>query len=239
MNIGIIFAGGVGSRMNSGGTPKQFLELHGKPIIIHTLEVFENCADIDAICIACHPDYLSYMEKLCEKFQISKAKWIVPGGSTSQESQYHAIELMHEQFPGDSVVLIHDGVRPNISAELIKANIASVLAHGTAISCAAATETPAEIDADGVITKVSPRDCAVIAKAPQSFLLKDIYDAHKKAQSEGQNNFIDSATMMRHYGYRLHAVPCRWDNIKITTPSDFYIFRAIVEARENSQIFGI
>lgn len=239
MNVAIIFAGGVGRRMNSGGTPKQFLELHGKPIIIHTLDVFENCPEIDSICIACHPDYLNYMQKLCKKFQITKVQWIVPGGATSQESQFHALQVVHENCPEDTVVLIHDGVRPNISADLIRDNIQGVLQHGSAISCAQATETPAEIDETGKITDVSPREHAVIAKAPQSFFLKDIYGAHLKAQAENKGDFIDSASMLRYYGMELYSVPCRWDNIKITNPTDYYIFRAILEARDNFKIFGL
>ena len=239
MNVAIIFAGGVGKRMHSGGTPKQFLELHGKPILIYTLEVFELCPDIDGICIAIHPDYLDYTKRLCKKFLISKVKWIVPGGSTGQGSIFNGLDAVHKDCPEDTVVLIHDGVRPNISTELISDNIRCVLTHGSAVSCAQATETPAEVDETGRITDVSPRECAVIAKAPQSFFLGDIYAAHRKAQSEGRSDFIDSASMMGHYGKALYTVPCRWDNIKITNPSDFYIFRAILEARENSQIFGL
>ena len=239
MNVAIIFAGGVGRRMNSGGTPKQFLELHGKPIIIHTLEVFEFCPEIDGICISCHPDYLSYMRRLCDKFLISKVKWIVPGGATGQESIFNGLDAVHQDCPEDTVVLIHDGVRPNISGDLLRDNIQSVLTRGSAISCAQATETPAEIDEQGKVCSVTAREHAVIAKAPQSFFLRDIYAAHKRAQRENRSDFIDSASMLRHYGAELYTVPCRWDNIKITTPSDFYIFRAILEAKENSQIFGI
>jgi len=240
MNIAVIFAGGVGARMNSKDRPKQFLELYNKPIIIHTLDVFERSKDIDAIVISCVEGWIPYLEELIYRFRIEKVRKVVPGGATGQLSIYNGLQAAKEVAgEEEAIVLIHDGVRPNISPELIRANIDSVLAHGSSISGATATETPAEIDADGMITNVSPRDCAVIAKAPQSFLLKDIYAAHKKAQSEGLNNFIDSATMMRHYGYRLHVVPCRWDNIKITTPSDFYIFRAILEAQENSQFFSL
>ncbi len=239
MNVAIIFAGGVGKRMNSGGTPKQFLELHGKPIIIHTLEVFENCPEIDGICISCHKDYLQYMKKLCNKFLIQKVRWIVPGGTTGQDSIFNGLDAVYQDCPEDTVVLIHDGVRPNITTDLLQANIDSVLEHGSAVSCAEATETPAQTDSEGRICSVTPRAHAVIAKAPQSFRLGDIYNAHKTAQSQGRNDFIDSASMMRHYGMELYTVPCRWDNIKITTPSDFYIFRAILEAKENSQIFGL
>ena len=238
MNVAIVFAGGVGRRMNNSAIPKQFLILQGKPIIIHTLEVFEHSPDIDSICIACHKDYLDYLRRLCGKFSISKVHWIVPGGATGQESIFNGLQAVHQDCGDDTVVLIHDGVRPNITAELIADNVRSVLAHGSAISCAQATETPAEAE-NGQITVISERKRAVIAKAPQSFFLGDIYNAQQQARSQGRDDFIDSASMMRHYGHTLYMVPCPWDNIKITTPSDFYIFRAILEARENSRIFGI
>lgn len=239
MNVAVIFAGGVGRRMHSKSTPKQFLTLHGKPIIIHTLEVFENNAQIDAICVSCHADYLGYMEKLCRKHEITKVRWIVKGGATGQESIFNGLDAVYRDCGGETIVLIHDGVRPNISDELITENIETVRAHRTAITCAAATETLSEVDDNGRIVGITRRENAMIAKAPQSFYLGDIYAAHRKAQEQGRNDFIDSASMMQHYGYELYTVLCPWDNIKITTPSDFYIFRAILETRENSQIFGL
>lgn len=239
MNVAVIFAGGVGKRMNNTSTPKQFLELHGKPIIIYTLEVFQNCSEVDAICISCLSTHIDYMSKLCKKFEIDKVKWIVAGGATGQESIFNGLDAVHKDCPDDTVVMMHDGVRPIITGELICANIDSVRKYGSAISCTHAIETPAEVNEDGVLTAISDRKCAVIAKAPQSFLLGDIYSAHIESRKNGLNDFIDSASMMRYYGSKLHMVECAWDNIKITTPSDFYIFKAIVEVKENSQIFGI
>ena len=238
MNVAVIFAGGVGRRMNSLSTPKQFLNLYQKPIIIHTLEVFENHPQIDAICISCLASHIDYMTRLCRKFAISKVRWIVPGGATGQESIFHGIRAVQADCPEDTVVLIHDGVRPNISAELISDNIAMVREKGNGISCSRATETHASVDEAGRIVEIAPRDSSVIAKAPQSFLLADIYAAHLHAREDGLE-FVDSASLMRHYGHTLNMVLCPWDNIKITTPSDFYIFRAILEAKENSQIFGL
>ncbi len=238
MNVAVIFAGGVGRRMNNTSTPKQFLELHGKPIIIYTLEVFQNCAEVDAICVSCLSTHIDYMTSLCKKFEINKVKWIVAGGSTGQESIFNGLDAVYKDCPKDTVVMIHDGVRPIITDELICANIASVRKNGNAISCARATETPAEVNDSGEIAAISDRNFAVIAKAPQSFVLEDIYSAHTKAREIGRNDFIDSASMMRHYGQKLHMVECAWDNIKITTPSDYYIFKAIVEVKENKKIFG-
>lgn len=238
MNVAIIFAGGVGRRMNTKSTPKQFLTLHEKPILIHTLEVFQNCADIDAICIACLESHIDYTRALCEKFCITKVKWIVPGGATGQQSIFNGVKTVYENCPADSIVLLHDGVRPNIDTDLVSRNIEAVKQYGTAVSCAAATETPAEIDENGNIYTIYVREKAVIAKAPQSFYLGELYDAHLKAREE-EKEFIDSASLMRNYGHTLHTVECKWDNIKITNPSDFYIFKAILEAKENSQIFGL
>lgn len=239
MNAAVVFAGGVGTRMNTKSTPKQFLELFGKPIIIYTLEVFQKNPEIDAICISCLASHLDYMKELCVKFSITKVKWIVPGGATGQESIFNGLHAVYSEYPDeDTIVLVHDGVRPNIQVELVTENIKSVKEFRTAVSCAAATETPAEINDDGNIYTIYDRKKAVIAKAPQSFYLKDLYSAHLKAREEG-TEFIDSASMMKHYGAVLHIVPCQWDNIKITNPSDYYIFRAILEAKENSQIFGL
>lgn len=238
MNIALIFAGGVGKRMNSASTPKQFLELHGKPIIIYTLEVFQRHPDIDAVCISCVESHMDYMRLLINKFSISKVKWIVPGGDTGQLSIYSGLDAISKDCGGSTVILIHDGVRPLITEELISLNISSVLKHGNAVSVASATETHIQA-VDNVIVSVSERATSGVAKAPQSFRLNNILSSHRKAMEEQKFDFIDSATMMRHYGAMLYTVESSPDNIKITTPSDFYIFRAILESKENSQIFGI
>ena len=239
MNVALIFAGGVGVRMNSGSTPKQFLKIYGKPIIIYTLEVFERCQEIDAICISCVASHMQYMEDLCKKFHINKVKWVVSGGETGQLSIYHGLCKIHENYPEDTVVLIHDGVRPIITEKLISDNIHSVKEHGSAVSCAKATETHAQVDEEGNLCQVSPRETAVIAKAPQSFFLKDIWYAHQKALEEGTTTFIDSASMMRHYNFPLHSVLCENDNIKVTNPSDYFIVKSILDAHNDLQAFGL
>ncbi len=118
MNIAIIFAGGAGVRMGAG-IPKQFLEINGKPIIIHTLELFENHPEIDKIYMAVLKDYIPYMQKLINKFSIQKVSGIVAGGETGQDSIYNALCKAAEENPGDSTVLIHDGVRPWVSYDTI------------------------------------------------------------------------------------------------------------------------
>lgn len=239
MNTVLVFAGGSGTRMKNNTTPKQFLKLHGKDIIIHTLEHFEAHPDIDAIVVVCIASWIPYLKGVLKKFSITKVKWIVEGGSTGQESIYNGLKILEMKCPKDTIVLIHDGVRPLINENVITDNILCAKEYGTAITVAPSVETVITVNEEGNIDRINDRSRSMMAKAPQTFYLKDILSAHKSAVEEGRNDFIDSASIMSHYGYELKTVEGSYENIKITTPSDYYIFRAISEARENSQIFGL
>ncbi len=240
MNVALIFAGGSGTRMNAKAKPKQFLELNGKAIIIHTLEYFEEHPEIDAICIVCIESWMDYLKDLLQRYFIKKVCWIVPGGATGQESIRNGVESIHKDCgkPDDCVVLVHDGVRPLISGKLISDNIQCVRLNGSAITVAPAVETIVTADADICVQNIYDRSRCHLARAPQSFFLNELYDVHKKAQAEGISDMIDTASLMKRYGHSLYMVDGPVENIKITTPLDFYLFRAIYEARENSQIFG-
>jgi len=239
-NVAVIFAGGCGSRMNTKTLPKQFLQMNGKPIIIHTLEYFETCKEIDGIVISCIEGWIDYLEDLIDKFRITKVKKIVKGGATGQESIFNGLCAAKEFYPEeDTVVLVHDGVRPLITTKLIRDNIKTVREFGTAITVSPVTETVVVANEDNELDNVVDRTRCYHAKAPQSFYLKDIMEAHLKAREDGNFEMIDSATLMSHYGYKMHLVEGNVENIKITNPSDFYMFRSLYEARENSQIFGI
>ncbi len=240
MNTALIFAGGSGTRMNNAARPKQFLELHGKPIIVYTLEHFQNHREIDSIAVVCIADWIDYLKKLVDQYELSKVKWIVPGGSTSQESTRNGLyAIAGDQAPKETIVLIHDGVRPLINEKTITDNIESVKKYGNAITSVPAIETIVTSD-DGVeITSVIDRENCRLARAPQSFYLNDIIAMHERSIADKFDKMIDSASLMMHYGVKLHLVEGPIENIKITTPSDFYIFRAINEARENMQIIGV
>ncbi|MFH5778026.1 IspD/TarI family cytidylyltransferase [Heyndrickxia oleronia] len=241
MVTALIFAGGTGKRMNSKSKPKQFLELHGKPILIHTIEYFEEHEEVDSIAVVCIPTWIDTLRDILKRYNITKVKWIVEGGNTGQESIFNGLNAIYNdcEEPKETIVLIHDGVRPLISEQLITDNIAIVKNYGSAITVSKAKETVTSIDSEGLIGMIADRTAARIAKAPQSFYLFDIMSAHKRAKQDNINEMIDSASLMKYYGYPLHTVECSSENIKITTPIDYYIFRAIYEARENSQIFGL
>ena len=230
MNHVVIFAGGVGSRMGGAKCPKQFLKIEGKEIIAYTIEVFQNHPQIDAIHVACHSDWLDYMRDLIKRLHFDKIRSLISGGKTGQLSIYNGlIEAEKCMKTQDDIVLIHDGVRPIIDADLVSANIESVKKYGNAISSAPATETVLLSDDSGIIRQIEDRSVCFYARAPQSFFLADILSAHRKALSEGQISFIDSCSLMKHYGASLNMVPCSSDNIKVTTPKDFYLVRTLLK----------
>lgn len=236
-NIALIFAGGTGSRMHTVSRPKQFLELQGKPVIIYTLELFDTHPMIDGIVVVCVESWIPFLVKQLRKFEINKVVAVVPGGETGQDSIYNGLLSVRDKYPQNCCVLIHDGVRPLITQQTISDNIQEVRERGNCITCIPATETFVVLQEDGSLNIPSRKD-SLIARAPQSFILSDILSAHEKARKEGRHDFIDSCTMMSHYGYKMNTIIGPMENIKITTPTDFFIFRAMVEVHENQQIFG-
>ena len=238
MNIAVIFAGGTGRRMHTTSRPKQFLEYQGKPIIIYTLELFDNHPMIDEIVVACVEEWIPFLEKMLKKFEINKVCQIVPGGETGQDSIYQGLLAAKEISQNDEdIVLIHDGVRPLITEQTISDNIEMVKKEGSCITCVPATETFIVTQENGGL-EIPTRANSLIARAPQSFYLKDILAAHEQARAEEKNDFIDSCSMMHYYGHKLSKVIGPMENIKITTPTDYFVFKAMVEVHENQQIFG-
>lgn len=236
-NVAVIFAGGVGSRMEGSSRPKQFLEIHGRPVIVHTLDVFQSHPGIDAIAVSILPEYREHLEDLVARYDLDKVRWIVDGGGTGQESRHNSLRAVAADADPDTAVLIHDGVRPLIDAELVTQNIEAVREFGSAITCSKVNETIVVEDGDGV-ADVIPRDPLWKAQAPQSFRLADILGAYDRAVSEGEHDSIDSCTLMHDYGFPLHRVEGPNTNIKITTVSDFYLCRTFMTLAEDREAFG-
>lgn len=239
MNIAIIFAGGTGQRMNTKSKPKQFLELHGKPIIIYTLEHFDQHELIDGIIVVCVREWIDYCQQLLEKFSISKVNAIIPGGETGMLSRYKGVQKAADIYPEDTICLMHDGVRPLIDHDIISRNIKAVEMYGSAVTVAPAIETIAVKGEDNTVGKIIDRSKCQLAKAPQSFRLGELWKVHKYAVDSGMTDCIDTAYLMQLSGHKVHTVEGSAENIKITTPTDFYMFRALMDIRENSQIFGV
>ena len=240
MNIAIIFAGGSGIRMGAG-IPKQFLEINGKPIMIHTFQLFQHHREIDKIYAAVQEEYLGYVKELCDEFRVSKLAGVVAGGETAQDSIYNALKAAQKENPGDSIVLIHDGVRPFVAYDVISKNIESVRQYGNAITSTPCYET-IMVSRDGkVVDSVPYRKETFAGQAPQSFYLDEIIDAHEKIQKTetGYENMVDACTIIRTLGMKAHLVEGNRGNIKVTTPEDVYMLRALLQYQENEKAFGL
>ena len=165
---------------------------------------------------------------------------ILPRRNTGQESIYNGLKEIEKRYSKNDIVLIHDGVRPLINDNTINDNINSVKEKGNAITTAPAIETIIKLKKEeNIIDDIYNRNECFMARAPQSFLLKDILKVHEKAIKEKKFDFIDSASIMKYYGHKLYIINGPSENIKITTPSDFYIFKAILDMKENLNIFGL
>jgi 2-C-methyl-D-erythritol 4-phosphate cytidylyltransferase len=233
----LIFAGGTGQRMSTRATPKQFLELHGKPVIIYTIEHFERHPEVDRIVVVCLESWIPALKRLLHRYDIQKVTAIVPGGTTGHGSIYNGLLAMRDTANDDDIVLIHDGVRPLIDEWLLTENIAAARTHRAAITVEPVIESVVRIDGDGDIVDVPPRDEMHVAKAPQSFRYGLIFELYSWAEDEGVAT-IDSAHLCHLRGVRPHMVASPPDNMKITKPTDYFVFRALYEAMENQQILA-
>ena len=238
MTTALIFAGGAGRRMNTRAKPKQFLELYGKPVIIYTIEHFESHPEVDNIVVVCIEGWINELKHQLRLYGLEKISQIVPGGNMGQDSIYKGLHALSAVCGESDIVLIHDGVRPLINAELISANIATAKEFGASITVEAATESVVRLGGGGQIAEVPPRAEMYMAKAPQTFRYGLIWDLYKKAHVASIPT-IDSAHLCSIYGVEMRSVESTPNNIKITEPADYYIFRALHEAMENQQIIGI
>jgi len=234
MNIAIIFAGGVGRRFKNTDIPKQFVDICGKPIIVHTLELFQKHPEIDKIYISILPTHRQYLHKLVANYNLTKVAGIVDGGNSGQESIFNALNIAYQENPSDSIVLIHDGVRPIITQEVISENIKSVKNNGNAITCTPCSETIL-ISENGINPSSVPyRRNTFAAQAPQSFRLGEIIEAHLKIQQrpEKYTDMIDSCTIYNYLGKETFIVRGNTSNIKITNPEDIFILEALIKCRD-------
>jgi len=234
-NVAILLAGGIGKRMDSGDIPKQFLEVDGKPILVYTIEVFQSHPEIDGIILVCVSTWIDYARKLVEDYGLTKVREIIPGGATGHESRLFGLRCARKYYD-DAVVLLHDGVRPLIDAATVSKAIETTRAHGSAVVCSPVTETI--YFEDEHVRAVIPRDQCSLMRSPQCFMLWHILKIHEQADAEGCHDSIDALTLMQQYEKSVSGVPRVLgpaENIKITTPLDFYMFEGIMKSRKKKQ----
>jgi 2-C-methyl-D-erythritol 4-phosphate cytidylyltransferase len=235
VNYVVIFAGGVGKRMYTSSVPKQFIEVDGIPIIIHSILNFEKHDEIDGISVVCIESWLDTFKGMLQKYNIKKVKWVVPGADSGQKSIFNGLNAIYQdsKAPENDIVLISDGVRPFVSAQTITENINNTKLHRSSVTVCPVPETIVEVNDEGEINNIPDRSKCYLSKAPQGFYINDIMDAHHKAISEGRFDCTNSAELMKRYGYRLFVVNDSDANIKVTTPTDIAIMQTLLDEMNN------
>jgi 2-C-methyl-D-erythritol 4-phosphate cytidylyltransferase len=226
----ILPAAGMGTRMG-GETPKQFLELDGSPILLHTLRRLASCEAITEIILATRADEIQRMEERCRQEKFRQTVHVVKGGATRQESVAAALEHV-----GDDVelVAVHDAVRPFVTREQVSRVIDEARKCGAAILGVPAMDTVKEVKRSSLpqdvalITGTIPRERVVLAQTPQVFLTKLLKEAFAKAAADGVNA-SDEAGLVERLGYDVHVVHGTERNIKITKPSDMELARLYLD----------
>lgn len=241
-NYALILAGGVGQRMRSSGLPKQFLKVYGKPIIIYTIERFVRCPEVDNIVVACNPLYIDYLKELLMNFPFGKDISIISGGKDRQGSIQNGINhILSKGGDGDDIIIIHDGVRPLIDEEIISENIRVSHKNGCAMTVRPVVESVV-ISENGIANfeDFKKRDNTYSLTSPQTFKLSILVDAYEKTKdADAPIPLLDAALAYTYLGHKIPLVMEYNQNIKITTPEDYYVLKALLELQENKNVFGI
>ena len=231
--IALIIAGGVGARMGQD-IPKQFINVYDKPVIVYTMEAFQNHPAIDAIEVVCLDDWQGALKAYAKQFGIAKLENVVSGGKNGQDSIRNGLYDIAKRHSGDEdIVLIHDAIRPMVSPEIITDNIRVCRENGNAITVIPCTAAMLKTFDGSSTTDQVPRDNLKITQTPQAFFVKDIVEAHKEALRRGITNSVASCTMYIELGRKLYMSQGSEKNLKLTTTEDIEIFKALLKAKKD------
>ena len=214
------------------GMPKQFVIVDGKPIIIHTLEVFNRNRQIDDIVLVIVDGWQTVMERYLEEFNIAKVRRMVVGGETGQESIRNGVEYLQQKYSPEDIILIHDAVRPLVTDEVINSNIRGVLLNGTAITVIPVTEALLHTDNRLSSSNIVDRYTTLRTQTPQSLRLSLLSELHRDATQKDIRNSVATCTLLIELGHEVHFANGDSANFKITTESDIRLLDAYLKSRK-------
>lgn len=237
-NVGIILAGGVGSRVGAG-CPKQFIEIQGKPILVYTIEKFQNHPQIDAIEVVCVASHIGYMKELVERYQLTKVKWIVEGGVDFQHSVIQGINHLKGTLDDDDQVLIHYGASPFVSEDILTDAIKVCAEKGNCTSATPMYLLVGKRDEGGVSSSEwLDRDEIMQLNAPQTFQFSYVVQLYEEAIEKGYLDQVEPHTtsLMFKMGRTIYFSKGNQTNIKITTKEDLDLFEGYVLLQEQRKL---
>lgn len=232
MNVALIIAGGVGKRTNQD-IPKQFIHIEDKPVIIYTLEVFQNHPSIDAILVVCLEGWHDILWAYSKQYKINKLKWVVNGGTTGHESIHNGLMELKKHYNKNDLIIIHDSIRPLISKEIISEGIAVCSKYGSAVAYIPCTEVVFKVSKDEIIDEDVPRELLKRTQTPHIFSLGKLLSAHKIAEKKNITNPVATCSLMFSIGEPIHFFNGSEKLLKITTSDDIDIFRALLKHKNN------
>lgn len=237
MNIALLTASGIGSRIKQD-IPKQFIHVENKPIIIHTLEKFQNHPSIDEICVVILKGWEEMLRSYARQFNITKLKYIVNGGDTGQLSIYNGLTEIRKHYEEDVTVVIHDGNRPMVSNEIIDDAFLTYKKYGSAVAAIPCVEVTFVLDnkeANKSLKSVN-RDLLRRTQTPHIYDLEDILSLHNEAMENGITEVAASCELMKIFGRETYFSFGSEKNLKITTLDDLEIFKALLKAKKEHWI---
>ena len=231
MNIAVVLAGGSGSRMGMVDRPKQFIDIYGKPVIIHTLEAFEINEKIDAICVVGVKEWQDDLSLWLKEYDIRKVRWIANAGASRQESSLNALDAIKEACGDDDYVIIHDAARPLISQKIINENIVKVREYGACDTVVPAHDTIIRsVDGD-TLDSIPARKELYMGQTPQSFkysIVRKAYDDYFALPENERPEMTDDCGLVLHSGVKIGMAMGDKLNMKITTMEDLLLVKSIV-----------
>ena len=223
MNIALIVAAGKGVRMENT-TPKQFIQVMGKPLLYYSIKAFQDNKQIDYIVVATNEEYVQMTKNLCEKYKLNKVRGVTKGGETRQQSVFNGLSFIKSLDANDnSIILIHDAARPLVSQKIIDDNIAACKKHDAVVTAIKVVDTT--IKGENNISDFLNRDELYQEQTPQTFRLGLILDAHNKVKE----NVTDDAKLAVKTGHDVQIVEGSKFNFKVTTPEDLIILEGLIK----------
>lgn len=234
MIAALLTAAGVGSRMGQD-IPKQFMHVDNKPLIIHTLIAFQKHPGIDAIIVVTLPEWKAVLQAYAKQFNITKLRWIADGGLTGQESIYNGLQVLKKEMNSNDIVMIHDGNRCLVSADIISDSVATFIEHGSAVAAIPGVEAVFRSDDNGISSNISiPREQLFRTQTPHTYTLEKLLWAHEQAKLKGITNTAATCVLMQKIGEKVFFSKGSETNLKITTVDDMEIFEALLHTQKEN-----
>ena len=235
MNVAIILAGGHGSRTEQD-IPKQFMNIYEKPLIIYTLENFQNNPEIDAIEVVCLDGWHEVLRAYAKQYGIDKLQWIISGGADGQESISKGVMNLADVCSENDVILIHDAIRPFIPGEIITDAIVTCRKYGSGLSAVRCQETIVHTE-DGVEGNENiDRKEVMRVQTPQAYLYGKAKWAYEEAERRGITGEVYINTLMLHLGEHVFFSKGTEKNVKITTIDDLELFKSLLRMKREDWV---